>query len=76
MVDITTIKIKKETKERLDKLREHDRETYDQILRKILLILNMSKKNPEKAQSLMNRIDRTIKGKKQYTEVYSKDEEN
>ena len=70
MKNITTIKLHKETKERLDKLKEHDRETYDQILRKILFILNTSRKNPEKAQNLMNRIDRVIKIKKQNTKVY------
>jgi len=70
MAKITTIKIKKETKERLDKLKEHDRETYDQILRKILFILNTSKKNPLRAQNLMHKIDRSIKSKRQYTEVY------
>ena len=75
MTDITTIKLSKETKERLDKLKEHNRETYDQILRKILFILNISRKNPEKAQNLMNRIDRIIKSKKQYTEVYQNKKE-
>ena len=74
MKDITTIKIRKETKERLDKLKEHSRETYDEILRKILFILNISKTNPERAKNLMNRIDKTVKTKKQYTPVYSEAE--
>ena len=73
MAEITTLKIKKETKERLDKLKEHERETYDQIIRKLLFILNISKKNPEKAKNFMNRIDRINKSKKPYTEVYSKE---
>ena len=73
MENITTIKIHKETKERLNKLKEHNRETYDQILRKILFILNTSKKNPEKAHKLLIRIDSTIK-RKNYPEVYQNEE--
>ena len=66
----TTIKLHKDTKERLDKLKENDRETYDEVLRKILFILNTSRKNPLRAQNLMNKIDRSIKSKKQYSAVY------
>ena len=63
MGDITTIKINKETKERLDRLKEYKRETYDEVLRKILFILNVSKKNPEKATELFRRLDSVIKRK-------------
>lgn len=66
----TTIKINRETKQRLDKLKEHDRETYEQILRKILFILNIIKKNPEKAQKILNRVDKGIKRKEKYIGVY------
>ena len=55
---ITTIKIKKETKSRMDKLREHPRETYDDLIKKMLWILNTSKINPETAQENMQRIDK------------------
>jgi len=72
---ITTIKIHKETKERLDKLKENDRETYEEVLKKILFILNTSKTNPQRARSLMRRIDSSQKNVKQYTEVYEKDKE-
>ena len=41
-MNITTIKLDKETKSRLDKLKEHKRETYDEILRKMLGILNVA----------------------------------
>ena len=71
--DITTIKIHRETKERLDKLRGSPRESYEEILKKILFILNISRKNPERARFLMNRIDMSIKDIKEYTEVYSKE---
>ncbi len=69
--NITTIKVCRETKKRLDHLKEHNRETYEQVLRKILFILNLSKKNPEKAQRIFNKIDSAIKRKEKYTEVYS-----
>ena len=36
--DITTIKLHKDTKEELDAFREHRNESYDEIVRKIVLI--------------------------------------
>ncbi len=66
-MEITTIKISKETKQRLDKLKEHARETYEQILRKMLFILNISKKEPEKAKKILNKIDSLIKQKQEYS---------
>lgn len=72
---ITTIKIHKETKERLDKLKENSRETYEEVLKKILFILNTSKTNPQRARSLMRRIDSSKKNTKKYTQVYQKSSE-
>ncbi len=72
----TTIKIQPETKERLDRLRESDGESYEEILRKILFILNTSKTNPQRARSLMNKIDRSRKDKDEYNKVYQKSSEN
>ena len=70
MPQTTTIKISKETKQRIDKLKEYSRETYDEVVRKLLFILNIVKKNPEKAQKILNRIDRAIKRNQKYKEVY------
>lgn len=56
---ITTIKLDKETKERIEKLREHKRESYDELLRKILGILNITKLEPEKARGILEKIDET-----------------
>ena len=53
---ITTIKLVEETKLRLEKLREHKRESYDDILRKILYILNIARDDPEKAKRVLERI--------------------
>jgi len=69
MKNITTIKIHKGTKDRLDRLKEHPRESYEEVLRKVLFILNLSKKNPEKAQLAFKKIDRVIKEKQKYTKV-------
>jgi hypothetical protein len=54
---ITTLKLLEETKLRLEKLREHKRETYDDILRKILYVLNTLRDEPEKAKRILERID-------------------
>jgi len=53
----TTIKLAQETKQRLEKLREHPRETFDDILRKTLWILNTTKTDPEKAKTSLTKIE-------------------
>jgi len=78
MGKITTIKIHKETKQRLDRLKEHNRETYEDVLKKILFILNTVRKDPEKAEDILDKIDSTVKRTQKYpdkyTKVYSKEE--
>jgi len=54
---ITTMKLQDETKNRLEKLREHKRETYDDIIRKILYVLNAVRESPEKAKHILEFID-------------------
>jgi CRISPR/Cas system-associated protein Cas5 (RAMP superfamily) len=54
---ITTIKLLEETKNRIEKLREHKRESYDDILRKILYVLNVARESPEKAKRVLERIE-------------------
>ena len=76
MESITTIKLHRETKNRLDRLKEFNKETYDEVLRKLLFILTVSKKNPEKSRKMLAKIDNKIKSNKKYTEVYyEKDKE-
>lgn len=58
---ITTIKLQKETKSRLDKLKEYKRETYEEIVKKMLFILNTAKIMPEKAQRVLLSIDKKQK---------------
>ncbi len=58
---ITTIKIDKETKTRLDKLKVHAKESYDEIIQKILFILNLCKASPEEAKGRLLAIDKIKK---------------
>ena len=53
---ITTIKLLNETKLRIEKLREHKRESYDDILKKILFVLNLARDDPDKARRVLERI--------------------
>ena len=48
--EITTIKLSKGTKERLDHLRIHPRETYEEIMQRMLEILNVCRADPERAR--------------------------
>lgn len=54
---VTTIKIKKDTKSRLDKLREYERESYEDLIKKVLGILNVLKADHSKARSILSNIN-------------------
>ncbi|MEK6893073.1 MAG: hypothetical protein AABX07_02625 [Nanoarchaeota archaeon] len=56
--EITTVKLKSKTKKRLDHLRVYRRETYDEILEKILDVLNLCRLNPEIARAKLVAIDK------------------
>ncbi len=66
MQNITTIKLQKETKARLTRLKEHERETFEEVIRKILYILNQIRKDPVSGNRLLGSIDRNIKKKQVY----------
>ncbi len=76
---ITTIKLLDETKLRIEKLREHKRESYDDILRKILYVLNVARESPEKAKRVLERIgelrNRMLEEEKQLKEDLKKEKE-
>ncbi len=61
MNPITTIKISRETKERLEHLKEYDRETYNELVNKLFYILNVCRKEPLKAQKILTNLDRRIR---------------
>ena len=58
MEKITTIKLDKETKYRLDRLKVHPKESYDEVIQKILYILNLCKANPLVAKAKLAGLDR------------------
>ncbi len=61
--DITTVKITKETKSRLDNFRMYKRETYEEIMQKVLEILNLCRSTPERARTYLMDLDRQRKKK-------------
>ncbi len=56
--NITTIKLSRETKARLDNFKVYRRETYEEIVEKVLQILNLCRASPERAKSRLIAIDR------------------
>ena len=70
---ITTIKIEGETKERLERLKEHKRETYNEVIKKILYILNQIRKDPVSANRILGKIDSNIRRKEIYAKKQNKD---
>jgi len=76
---ITTIKLLGETKIRIEKLREHKRESYDDILKKILYVLNTAREDPDKAKRVLERIsdlrERMLEEEKQQEEALEKEKE-
>ena len=60
---ITTIKIENETKKRLDGLKEYGRETYNEILIKVLNIINITIRNPIAGARIFRGIKRKKLGK-------------
>ena len=75
MTQKPTIKLEKQTKTRLGRLKEHERETYDQVIKKMLYILNRIRKDPVSANRILQNIDRNIRRKKGYSEEKIKAEE-
>ncbi len=58
---ITTIKLAENTKNRLDNLRVYQRETYNDILKKMLELLNACRVNPSAAQQRLILLDKERK---------------
>jgi len=61
---ITTIKIQSQTKERLDKLRVHKKDTYDEIVQRMLGILNVCRRDPDQAQETLEKLESLAKKNK------------
>lgn len=63
MEDITTIKLTKKTKSRLDNLKVFRKETYEEVIIKILEFLNLFRKEPEEARRRLAQIEQQRKEK-------------
>ncbi len=55
-MEITTIKLEKKTKQRLDKLKISKNETYEEVIQKMLSILNICTVNPSLAREKLKDI--------------------
>ena len=53
----TTIKIHKETKAEIDQFREYKNESYDEVLKKLVYIVNKIKKEPELSKETLKAIE-------------------
>ena len=61
--DITTIKLAKKTKSRLDNLRVYKKETYEEVITKILEILNLFRRDSQEAIRRLSQIEAQRKEK-------------
>lgn len=57
-MEITTIKLSRDVKKRLDDFKFHPRETYDESLQRALDILVLCKINPEHARHKIKELER------------------
>lgn len=71
----TTIRINPKTKEELDLLRQYKNESYDEILRKVIVIAKTCEKDPKLSQKTIHEIKEArekIKKGEFYTEEEAK----
>ena len=72
---ITTIKLSETTKARIDHLKLYPRETYEEIMSRILEILNTCRASPERARSLLFKLEKERKRNKLVPEKQNKKED-
>jgi predicted transcriptional regulator len=71
----TTIKLNPTTKSELDKFKQYENESYDELVRKLVRIVLMCKKQPKLSQKTINAIEEAraqIKKGKFYSEEEAK----
>ena len=74
-MNATTIKLQQETKTKLDHFREYGNETYDEVIKKMIYIVNTCKKEPKLSQETILAIEKArerIKKGKFLTEEQAK----
>ena len=57
-MDATTIKIYENTKQQLDQFREYKNESYDEVIKKMVFIIDSFKKKPELSQETILAIEK------------------
>lgn len=60
-MEATTIKIHNETKHELDQFREYKSESYDELIRKMIYIVQKVKKQPELSKEAVEAIEKARK---------------
>jgi len=71
----TTIKLQDKTKSELDSFRQYKNESYDELVRKIIYLIKMCRKNPKLSQQTIKDIEEAreqIKKGEFYTEAEAK----
>ncbi|MBI2530237.1 MAG: hypothetical protein HYW05_03800 [Candidatus Diapherotrites archaeon] len=56
MTHLTTIQLDKSTKNQLDKLKEYKRETYDEVVKNLVEVAEILKKEPELKEEVLEEI--------------------
>ena len=54
----TTIKIHQNTKSQLDRFREYKNESYDELIKKMVYIVEIGKRNPELSAETVSAIEK------------------
>ena len=57
-MSVTTVKIRTQTKEKLDRFREYKNESYDEVITKLVYIVDQSKKDPELSKQTIHDIEK------------------
>ncbi|MBI4177343.1 MAG: hypothetical protein HY516_03155 [Candidatus Aenigmarchaeota archaeon] len=57
-MEATTIKIHKNTKQELDRLKEYGNESYEEVIQKVIFIAKNVKKQPELSEEAVNAIEK------------------
>ncbi|MFC2162264.1 hypothetical protein ACFLRF_01155 [Candidatus Altiarchaeota archaeon] len=72
-MDYTTIKVYSDTKTMLNQFREYKNESYDEIVRKVMYIAKLAKKNPKLSKKTIHDID-AARERLKNGEFYSEDQ--
>lgn len=56
-MNTTTIKIQNDTKSQIDRYREYKNESYDEVIKKLIFIVNNLKKEPELSKETIKAIE-------------------